>query len=259
MGRAGNGGLRGTPRRRDPIAMIRTILFFAYFWTTIVVASPICLLFLVAEWLGLGRWTRGALGACVRAWARSIMWASGAAVTVQGLEHVPASGRLCFVSNHQGDMDIVMTLAYLPRTVGFMAKSQAAWMPILNLWVAVLGSVFLDRGSLEKGKQSIDRGVRNIERGRALCIYPEGTRSRGPRMGPFRNGGFKLATRAGAMVVPITIDGAYRIWEATHRIVPSAVRFVVHPAIPTTDMGPDERRALPDRVRTIIESALTGL
>ena len=73
---------------------------------------------------------------------------------------------------------------------------------------------------------------------------------------PFKKGSFKLATLAGAVIVPVTIDGTYKAWEEHMRIRPADVRIVVHPPIRTEEMGLEERRALPDRVRDIIASAL---
>jgi 1-acyl-sn-glycerol-3-phosphate acyltransferase len=89
-----------------------------------------------------------------------------------------------------------------------------------------------------------------------MIIFPEGTRSRGGRMGEFRRGSLKLATRAGATVVPITIDGTWRIWEERKRISPAEIAFVIHPPIATEGMGPEERRLLPDRIRSEIASGL---
>jgi len=236
--------------------MLRTIVFFSWFWASMVIASPICLVFLVLGWMGLRDATRDALSVMVSAWARSVMALSGSAVTVEGLGKIPADRRLCFVANHQGNMDIVVMLAYLDRSIGFIAKSQAAYLPAINVWIAVLGSVFIDRKDVRKARRSIEKGVKVIRRGQALAIYPEGTRSRSHAMGPFRNGSFKLATRAGAIVVPITLDGAWKIWEERHRITPSNVTLVIHDPIPTAGMSPAEAKGLPERVRSVIASRL---
>lgn len=236
--------------------MLKSILVLSYFWLSAAVASPFALLYVLASALGLGRALRPALGVVTRAWSKSVLAAVGARTVVEGAENVPDDERLCFVANHQGDLDIVMMLAYMPRPVGFVAKKEAAWFPFINLWIAALGSAFIDRGSPRQGKRAIDRGVRSVERGNAMVIYPEGTRSRGPAMLPFKKGAFKLATRPGATIVPVTIDGAYKVWELHKRIESADVRIVVHPPIRTEGLDAEARKALPSLVEATIASAL---
>ncbi|PKL24876.1 MAG: 1-acyl-sn-glycerol-3-phosphate acyltransferase [Spirochaetae bacterium HGW-Spirochaetae-3] len=238
--------------------MLKSIVVLSYFWLCAAVLSPLAVLYMLIDFIGLGRPFRPALGAGTRALAKSILWAVGARTTVTGLENVPDDDRLCFVANHQGDLDIILIMAFMPRPVGFIAKSEAAWFPFVNLWIAALGSSFINRKSPRQGKKAIDRGVRSIERGHAMVIYPEGTRSRGPSMLPFHKGAFKLATRPGATIVPVTIDGAYKVWELHNRIESADVRIVVHPPIRTAGLDPDQKRAVPGLVEAAIASGLPG-
>jgi len=236
--------------------MLRTALFFTYFWLSILLATPFCVLYLLARLLGLGRLLQPAFQAMIRAWAGSLNAVTGSRVRVEGLERIPREGPVCLVGNHQGNWDIVLVLALVPRTVGFIAKSQGLYIPLVNLWIAALDSVFIDRENVRKAMRSIDRGVGKIRAGKALMVFPEGTRSRGPSMGAFRPGAFKLATRAGAPIVPVTVDGTYRLWEERKRIGRGELLFRVHEPIPTAGIGPEERKLLPERVRAVIEGGL---
>ncbi|MBU1080122.1 MAG: 1-acyl-sn-glycerol-3-phosphate acyltransferase [Spirochaetes bacterium] len=207
---------------------------------------------------GLGRWARPALGIYTRAWGRWVLRAVGVRATVEGIENVPDDDRICFVANHQGDLDIVIMLAFMPRPVGFVAKSEAAWFPFINIWIAALGSSFINRKSPRQGMKAIERGVRSIGRGHAMVVYPEGTRSRSPAMLPFRKGAFKLATRSDATIVPVSIDGSFKVWEAHNRIESADVRVVVHPPIRTAGLGAEERKAVPELARAAIASGLSA-
>ena len=201
--------------------MIRTTIFFIYFWLIVPLSSPAALALRALDLLGV-RQARPLIGYLVRAWARSVLWIMGAHVRVSGQSLLPEEERVCFVSNHQGDLDILLILAHIPRTVGFVTKSQAAWIPFLNIWIWALGSVFIDRKRVAKAHTAIERGMSRIRSGAAMVIFPEGTRSRGPLMGPFHNGSFKLATRTEACIVPLSIQGTYHAWEEHKRIVPCA-------------------------------------
>jgi 1-acyl-sn-glycerol-3-phosphate acyltransferase len=236
--------------------MIRTIVFFSFFWASLLLAAPFSLPFMLAEGLGLKRFPRPFMGWLVGLWCRVILKAAGARISVEGSSNVPATGPVVFYPNHQGNLDILLVLATIPRQFGFLAKKQAAYLPFLNLWMLVMGCVFIDRGNISQGVKAIAKGTQRVRDGRAMCVFPEGTRSRGPHMLPFRNGAFRLAIRAEAAIVPVTIDGAYKVWEEHRQIRPAAVRVVIHEPIQTAGMGHEERKALPERVRAVIASAL---
>ena len=90
-----------------------------------------------------------------------------------------------------------------------------------------------------------------------MVIFPEGTRSKCGQIGEFKAGSFKLATKAKVPIVPITIDGTYKLLEANRgRIRPADVRVTIHPAIQTEGISREEEYALPERVKGIISSVL---
>ena len=111
--------------------MLRTIVFFAFFWLALLATTPVCVFFLLLRIVGLGPATREATGAVIRAFARLVMRAAGTRVTCSGLEKAPRGGKLVVVANHQGLMDIFAVVACLPRAVGFVAKLQAIWIPFI--------------------------------------------------------------------------------------------------------------------------------
>ena len=216
--------------------------------------TPFAFIFLLLRVVGLGPFMGGFFALILRLWARSCIAISGSTIEASGLERIPNEKKICFIANHQGDFDIISMLALFKRQIGFISKRDGLYIPVMNIWLGAMGSVFIDRKNIKKGQKSIEHGVRLIQKGQALAIYPEGTRSRSPVMGPFRNGSFKLPTRAGAVIVPITIDGTWKIWEEHHRIKPGKITFIVHEPIPTEGMDAEQRKALPEKVRAIIAS-----
>ncbi len=227
---------------------MRTFVFFLYFWITVAASSPIALVLWALDSAGL-RAVRPLTGTLVRVWARSLIALLGVRVRAEGLEHVPKSEPVCYVSNHQGNFDIAVILAYLPGCVGFITKSQALWFPFLNLWILALGGVFLDRERVSRARRAMDKGIGRLRSGASMVVFPEGTRSRGPEMGEFHGGSFKLATRSGTSIVPISIRGTYHIWEEKGSIVPATVTLRVGEPLPTRGLDSEARRALPARVR----------
>ena len=77
-----------------------------------------------------------------------------------------------------------------------------------------IGCIFLDRQNIKEGLKSILAGIEQIKSGRSICIFPEGTRSRVPdEFLPFHEGSFKLASKSGAPVIPMTIVNSAAIFE----------------------------------------------
>jgi 1-acyl-sn-glycerol-3-phosphate acyltransferase len=77
-------------------------------------------------------------------------------------------------------------------------------------------------------------------------------------MGRFKDGSFQLATRSGAAIVPLTIDGSYRLLEGNRgRITPGKVRLYIHPPLWPRDVSAVEKDALAEMVRGIIASKLS--
>ena len=237
---------------------MRTFVFFLYFWVTVAVSSPAALVLWTLDSAGF-HFVRPVTGKLVRLWARSLVVLLGIRAGVEGLQRIPKGTSVCYVSNHQGNFDIALILAYLPGCIGFITKSQAAWFPFLNLWIFALGGVFLDRDRVSRARKAMERGIERLKSGAAMAVFPEGTRSRGPVMGEFHNGSFKLATRSGAVIVPISIQGTYRIWEERKSIVPAFVTMRAGEPIPTRGLDAEAKKKLPEVVRARISEGLAAV
>jgi 1-acyl-sn-glycerol-3-phosphate acyltransferase len=116
--------------------------------------------------------------------------------------------------------------------------------------------VFIERKNIKKALSAIEKGVESLRGGNPMAIFPEGTRSRDGKMGEFKPGSIKLATRAEAVIVPVTLSGTGALYEETGLFRSGPVAMTIHPPIPTTGLSRDELKKLPERVRAVIASAL---
>lgn len=230
--------------------MLKTILFFIIIWGIMIAAIPLALLLIFLGVIpGVRRVAIFSLRSFTRLWARFVIFGTGSEVSIEGIEKIPSHGGVCFVANHPGDFDIILALAFIKRPFGFIAKRELLFFPFVNLWVFFLGGLFIDRKNVAKAHRSIERGALRIRNGGAMIIFPEGTRSRGKGVLPFKGGSFKLATLAGAPIVPVAISGSYAVWEETRTIRAAKVRMVFCDPVPTADLQAEERRRLVDTVR----------
>lgn len=233
--------------------MIRTILWYTYFWLymvfSIVLAIPVIILALVP---GREKLRARYIHFIASTWAKSLIRAAGGVIEVVGRENLPQAERLCFIANHQGAFDIPITLATLPGPIGFIAKKELSLLPIVNIWMKGLGCIFIDRSNRRAALKSIEQGVQQLKQGRIMILFPEGTRSKGPQMNTFRHGSLKLPIRSKALIVPITISGSYRLKELAGRIQPGKVTVTIHEPVDSGDYTEDETDRLGRRLADII-------
>ena len=225
-------------------------------WVPIVLGFPIALFYIILVKLGAGRLLEGFIHWGSSNWARMVLATTGSTITVEGLEKIPNEKGLCFIGNHQSAIDILIVLSVLPVTVGYIAKKQLLYYPFLNLWIVALRSVYIERGNIKKALKSIEKGVEFIKKGNSMIIFPEGTRSKSDIMGTFKNGAIKLATRAEATIIPLTISGSWHAWEEDLKIKPATIRFTIHEAVSTRGISVDERKTLGNKLSNIISADL---
>ena len=136
-------------------------------------------------------------------------------------------------------------------------KKELKKLPLINKWITLAGSIYLDRENPRKSMEGILEGIKTLKNGHSLVVFPEGTRSRGDKMGEFKSGSFKLATKSKVPIVPLTIDGTYRVMEANKILIkPSNINFYVHKPIYTDKLSKEEIAKLPETVEHIIRSKL---
>ena len=172
-------------------------------------------------------------------------------------ENLPEEGPCVYVSNHQSYADILVLLNVIKHQTGFIAKEELASIPVFSKWILRIGSLFILRGDARESLKTISEGVDMIKDGYSLVIFPEGTRSRGGQMGEFKPGSLKLATKAKTVVVPLTINGSYKMYEEPGQITKNvAIEITVHKPVDTSQMDRKELAGLSEVLEETIKNAL---
>ena len=129
----------------------------------------------------------------------------------QQIARVAAQNRpAIIVFNHSSHLDVpaialclgmdVMQRALLP------GKKELFQIPVLSWCLRSCGAIPLNRDL--RDIRAVRTLLRGIQSGRILLMAPEGTRSPDGKVRPFKSGFVKIAHRAGAVVLPIGIQGA---------------------------------------------------
>jgi 1-acyl-sn-glycerol-3-phosphate acyltransferase len=145
---------------------------------------------------------------CARIWSRMILWTSRVRIRVAGLENIKPGIPYVLCVNHQSHMDIPIVLAALPFQFRFAAKKQLFRYPFLGWHLRRSGHVPIDRENPHAAVKSLREAAETIKHGTPVVIFPEGGTSGDGKIKPFKGGGFMLATKSNAEVVPITIRGS---------------------------------------------------
>ncbi|MBL4931339.1 lysophospholipid acyltransferase family protein [Clostridium paridis] len=237
--------------------MFRTIIWFVHFALSLIGTIPKMIKYKGAVERGKTPEEIQGINDVVRKWALSQIKYSGARVTVHGEENVPKDRGVLFISNHQGNFDIPLFIGYIDKPKGFIAKIELTKIPIVHIWMKYIDCIFMDRSSIRKSGEAIVEGIKLLKKGTSMVIFPEGTRSKGNKLGEFKAGSFKLATKSKVPIVPVTIKGSYKLMEQNgSKIRPADVELFIHPMIETANLTKEELDELPKRVKNIIAEKL---
>ncbi len=187
-------------------------------------------------------------------WSKLCLRVCGIEVRVRGIENIREDGAYIFVTNHASMFDIPAVMSVLPR-VRIMFKKELSYVPLWG-WALRWGHhIVVDRARGAKAMKSIDRAAEAIKTGGSVILFAEGTRTRDGKLLPFKRGAFTLAARSGVPIVPITINGSFKILpKASLDIRPSPIELLMDKPIDTSHItSRDEELALMKRVRGIIE------
>jgi 1-acyl-sn-glycerol-3-phosphate acyltransferase len=158
----------------------------------------------------------------------------------RGIEHVPATGAVLLAANHSSVLDPPLVGAVAPRQLSFMAKADLFRIPLFGALIRRLHATPLRREGSDPG--ALRTALRMLEEGRALLIFPEGTRGEEGTLRPAKAGVGMLAVMAGVPVVPVFVRGSGAVWPRGRRLPrPGKVIVTFGPALTF------ERRAGADR------------
>jgi 1-acyl-sn-glycerol-3-phosphate acyltransferase len=176
--------------------------------------------------------------ALARFWARTALAICHVRVRAKGLENLNPGQSYVYVSNHASMFDIPAIISSVPDQIRIVYKKELEVIPFFGWGLKWGHYIGIDRGRGSKAMESIAEAIAKIRNGQSLLLYAEGTRTLDGKLQPFKRGAFNIAVRAGVPVVPLTVNGSFRILPK-HSIVinPGEVEIVLATPILITDLS----------------------
>ena len=135
-------------------------------------------------------------------------------IDVHGAENIPSQNGFMFYPNHQGLYDVLAVLEACPVPFSVVAKKEIKNIQFLKQVFACMKAYMLDREDVRQAMKVILDVSDEVKKGRNYLIFAEGTRSKcGNRIGDFKGGSFKAATRAKCPIVPVALIDSFQPFD----------------------------------------------
>ena len=236
------------------IAAVRSIAtYIAIALYIVVIGAPTVLVTLVTRRPGL-LYAVGLRGVRLGFALSGIRW------TAVGREHIQHDRAAVYAINHSSNVEppiIFAALHELMPRLRVLYKAELRKLPVLVRAFDIAGFVPLERGNRDQSLPAIDMAAAALEDGNSFLIFPEGTRSRTGELLPFKKGGFVMAIRAQAPIVPVAIIGARdAMRKGSPWIYPVTVSLRFGTPVETAGATMEERDRVAQDVRARIAALL---
>ena len=156
-----------------------------------------------------------------------------------------------FACNHVNVLDHVTMYNATPHFKQGLELASHFRIPVYGWFMRQRGTIPVR--SRKDGGQSDELREHfraELAEGHSILAFPEGTRTRDGRVGPFRKGVFYIARELGLPIVPVAVTGMFEVNRAGSALMRPGKQITVYcdaPIEPT-----DEPEVLAERVRSVV-------
>lgn len=233
-----------------------TVLLAVLFGLVLLVFEPL-------QWIAkaFGKRPHDWMVACLGSALVATFRVTGLRIDVDRSPAVKPHTPYLIVSNHQSMIDIALLLhLFFTNFPKFVSKRELARrIPSVSYNLRRGGNCLIDRDDPDQAVGAItELGHRVESHGVSAVIFPEGTRARHGELKAFKHKGTAalFAAAPGTPIVPVTIDGSWRLMQRNFWPVPFGVRLRVRIADPIAREPGEDHIALVDAVRERIDADL---
>lgn len=139
-------------------------------------------------------------------------------VRIKGRNNIPAKGKMIFVSNHQSNLDaVIIGTKILKRRFWFMAKSELFKHKLSGAFFKSIGMYPVNRS--KNDIKSVKKTLSLLNAGKAICIFPEGTRLQAEDVSNLKNGTALFALKTHSPIVPSVLISKPKLFKFNTMII----------------------------------------
>jgi 1-acyl-sn-glycerol-3-phosphate acyltransferase len=185
---------------------------------------------------------------------RNILRLAGARFRVVRAPGFDPTRTSIFIANHVNLFDAFVIYSAIPQFVRGWELESHFKIPAYGWMMGKFGNIPVPEAtSPEAFKKLLRRTRAALDDGVSVIVFPEGSRTRDGRVGPFREGIFRMLPHLHYPVVPMSIVGAYE-WHRTGdwKLYPATVTVYLHDTIETTGLTRKDVQGLQERVHATV-------
>ncbi len=168
-------------------------------------------------------------------------------------------GNAIYICNHQNNYDMVTAANIVQPPTVTVGKKSLLWIPFFGQLYWLTGNLLIDRNNRAKAHSTIAAVVNHFKKRRiSIWMFPEGTRSRGRGLLPFKTGAFHAAIAAGVPVIPVCVSTTSNKIKL-NRLNNGLAIVEMLPPVDISHFGKDQVRELAAHCRTLMEQKIAEL
>lgn len=169
--------------------------------------------------------------------------------------HPPA----IYIGNHQNNFDMVTAASIVQPPTVTVGKKSLLWVPFFGPLYWLAGNLLIDRDNRAKAHGTLTQVVEQIHKRKvSIWMFPEGTRSRGRGLLPFKTGAFHAALAAGVPVIPVCVSTTHNKVKL-NRWDNGLVIVEMLPPVDTSGYDKNEVRKLATHCRDLMRAKIEEL
>lgn len=223
---------------------------FAVLYAYTAVAVLLVLLFSYLKW-------KAAVFIVMGAWARSVFPIMGKRLHIQGREKFDKNKKYILLANHASMFDIIAIMAFFPR-VAWFGHERLLKIPLFRTMLRMTDYIPMTMANIRNTRRMVEQLIEKSS-ARTIAIFPEGTRTLNGKINPFYRGFIYLLRASQTDILPVTLNGFFRLKPKNRRHINFGARLevIIHTPIAGKELIPLEDKEIIDRVKSVIESGST--
>ncbi len=115
-----------------------------------------------------------------------------------------------YICNHQNNYDMITAAKIVQSPTVTVGKKSLLWIPFFGQLYWLTGNLLIERDNRTKAHGTIGELVNQFQtKTISFWMFPEGTRSRGRGLLPFKTGAFHAAVAAGVPIIPVVVSDTH--------------------------------------------------